>query len=199
MAKPDPLLIVISGPSGVGKDAILSRMKDSAPDCHFTITATTRPRRPNEKDGIDYIFLTRETFQSMIASDELLEWAEVYGNYYGVPKSQVKDALNGGQNVVVKIDVQGAATVRRIAPESLMIFISPPDMRELENRLKERMTEADDDLKLRLETARVEMNESSKFDYVVVNNTDQLDDAVAEIQRIIAKEQNRVPPRRVCF
>ena len=110
--KPSGRLFVLSGPSGVGKDALLSRMKQRRRDLHYTVTATTRPIRPGERDGVDYIFMARDDFERMIDEDGLLEWAEVYGNLYGVPKSQVTEALENGRNVLVKVDVQGAATVR---------------------------------------------------------------------------------------
>ena len=192
-------MIVLSGPSGVGKDAVLSRMREMRLPCHFTVIATTRAKRPSEQDSVDYIFLSKESFEAMIDNDELLEWAEVYGNYYGVPKSQVKQALSQGLDALLKIDVQGAETIRSIVPEALFIFLAPPSLEEMTTRLRERMTESEDALRLRLKTARNEMDESSKFDYVVVNNTGKLDQAVDEIQDIIMKERKRVPPRTVCL
>ena len=182
-------LFVLSGPSGVGKDAVLSRMKELHADGrHFTITATTRAIRPGETDGVDYIFLTKDHFQRMIAEDGLLEWAEVHGNLYGVPKKQVTDALESGLDVIMKIDVQGAATVRRIAPEAILIFLAPPDMKTLETRLRLRNTESKADFALRLETAKSEIQKSCDFDHVVTNHTDALDQAAAQIDQIIRRQ-----------
>ena len=180
-------LFVLSGPSGVGKDALLSRMKKRRGDFHYTITATTRPIRPGERDGLDYLFMARDDFQRMIDEDGLLEWAEVYGNLYGVPKSQVTEALIRGCNVLVKVDVQGAATVRRLYPDSVLIFLEPPSMDSLDRRLMERGTERGEALRIKLETAREEMKASDWFDYRVVNHDGKLDDAVTEVDRIVSR------------
>ena len=190
-----PLLVVISGPSGVGKDAVLERMRSSNVPYHFAVTATARPKRDSEVDGVDYIFVERDEFQSMIRNDELLEWAEVYGNPYGVPKSPVRDALARGQDVILKIDVQGADNIRRLVPGAVYVFLAPPDMSELEHRLTRRRTESTDTLKVRLATAANELDEAEKFDYVVVNRTGRLDKAVEEINTIIRRERGR--PGRV--
>ena len=190
-----PLLVVISGPSGVGKDAVLERMRSSNVPYHFAVTATARPKRDSEVDGVDYIFVERDEFQSMIRNDELLEWAEVYGNPYGVPKSPVRDALARGQDVILKIDVQGADNIRRLVPGAVYVFLAPPDMSELEHRLTRRRTESTDTLKVRLATAANELDEAEKFDYVVVNLTGRLDKAVEEINTIIRRERGR--PGRV--
>ena len=192
-----PLLIVLSGPSGVGKDAVLSRMRELEKPFHFTVTAATRPQRPSERDGVDYIFVTRETFRQMVERDELLEWAEVYGNLYGVPRAQVVDALESGRDVIIKADVQGADTIRRLAPETVFIFLAPPDMEELARRLSQRMTESSEAFRLRLETAEQEMREASKFDHVVVNRQGRIDDVVAEIEAIVARERRRTPARKM--
>ena len=192
-----PLLVVLSGPSGVGKDALLSRMRERGAPYHFTVTATTRQRRTAERDGVDYIFVTREQFEGMIDSQGLLEWAEVYGNLYGVPRAQVAGALRDGRDVIVKPDVQGAATIRRLAPDAVFIFLAPPSSEELRRRLEERLTESPEVLKRRLKTAEAEMDEASKFDHVVVNHDGRLDEAVEEIEAIVARERRRVPPRRV--
>ena len=193
----DPLLIVLSGPSGVGKDAVLSRMRELNKPYHFTVTATTRLQRPTERNGTDYIFVTKEVFRSMIERGELLEWAEVHGNRYGVPKGQVVDALRAGRDVIIKPDIQGAATIKKLAPDAVFIFLAPPDMDELARRLRQRMTESSEALRLRLETAEREMQQAPTFDYVVVNHQDRLDDTVAEIEAIVARERGRVPPRKV--
>ena len=187
---PDPTrrsgrLFVISGPSGVGKDSVIDGLKKLSRPYHFTVTATTRAMRPNERDGIDYIFLSREEFRHMIEQNDLLEWAEVYGNLYGVPKSQVNDALNRGQDVILKIDVQGAATVKKLHPDAVLIFLEPPDMNSLEQRLRNRNTESEAELQTKLTTAFREMDEASWFDRRVVNQDDHLDDTIASIDRII--------------
>lgn len=192
-----PLLIVLSGPSGVGKDAVLSRMQELGCPHHFTITATTRARRPAERDGEDYIFLTADEFQDLLRTDGLLEHAEVFGNHYGVPKSQVTEALGRGQDVILKIDVQGADTIRSICPEALFIFLAPPDIDELRRRLQERNTESEEAFELRLRTASSELKKAELFDYVVVNERDGLDRAAKEIEDIIAREKRRLPARQV--
>ena len=181
-------LFVLSGPSGVGKDALLSRMKQRRGDFHYTITATTRPKRQGERDGVDYLFMERDDFQRMIDEDGLLEWAEVYGNLYGVPKSQVTEALETGRNVLVKVDVQGAATVRKLYPDSVLIFLEPPSMDSLDRRLVARGTEQGEALRIKLETAHKEMKAADWFDYKVVNHDGKLDDAVCEIDKIVSRE-----------
>ena len=192
-AKRKGRLFVLSGPSGVGKDAVLSRMRESQLPWRFTVTATTRPRRPNEVDGIDYFFYTESQFTAMILNDEFLEHAEVYGYLYGVPKGTVNQALNDGADVIIKTDIQGAATIRKSAPDAVLIFLDPPDMPELTRRLTERMTESPDALKVRIATAQREMEEGSKFDHRVVNHSGKLDDAVAEIKRIISESEPPPP------
>ena len=192
-----PIVIVLSGPSGVGKDAVLSRMRELGSPFHFTITATTRPQRASERDRVDYIFVSRDTFREMIERDELLEWAEVYENLYGVPKPQVRQALERGQDVIIKVDVQGAASIKKLAPEAVFVFLAPPSMDELTHRLTHRMTESADALKLRLETAEREIDEASKFDHVVINHDNLIDDAVKEIEAIASKERRRNPSRLV--
>ena len=194
---PNPLLLVLSGPSGVGKDLLLARLREAGRPYHFTVTATTRPQRSGEHDGIDYHFVSAPQFESMIANQELLEWANVFGNYYGVPKSQVIDAMARGQDVILKIDVQGAETVRNLVPDALFIFLAPPSDAELERRLRGRNTEADDALNTRIEQARNELQEAEKFDYTVVHRTDATDEAALEIEDIIRLEREREPPRRV--
>ena len=181
-------LFVLSGPSGVGKDALLSVMKQRRRDIYYTITATTRPKRPDERDDVDYLFMARDDFQRMIDEDGLLEWAEVYGNLYGVPKSQVTDALEAGRNVLLKVDVQGAATVKKLYSDAVLIFLEPPSMESLDRRLMERGTEEGEALRIKLETAREEMKAADWFDYRVVNHDGRLDEAVSDIARIVAEE-----------
>lgn len=192
-----PLLMVLTGPSGVGKDAVLSRMRELGKPYHFTVTATTRPQRPAERDGLDYIFITEDAFRQMVESSELLEWAQVYGNLYGVPKAQVVEAFNRGDDVIIKADVQGAATIKKLAPDAVFIFLAPPDVDELARRLRQRMTESSKALRIRLETAENEMRAAHNFDHVVVNYQDRLDDTVQEIESILMRERSRTVPRKV--
>ena len=194
---PPPLLVVISGPSGVGKDAVLGELRTLGRPWHFAVTATTRPMRAGERDGADYIFLDPDTFARMRERDEFLECAEVYGRWYGVPRSQARDALRAGRDVILKIDVQGAATIRRMAPEALLIFLIPPSLTDLRQRLQGRMTESAPELTRRLRTAEDELSRIREYDYRVVNENGGLGKAAAEIDAIIAAEKCRVTPRLV--
>ena len=192
-----PLLVVLSGPSGVGKDAVLTRMRELGQPYHFTVTATTREMRAGEVDGVDYIFVARSEFRRMIDAGELLEHAEVYGNLNGVPLDQVADAMSSGRDVMVKVDVQGAATIRRLAPDALLIFLTAPSIDELEERLRRRMTESPDALAVRLATARAEIAEAPRFDYIVVNRNDRIDDAVRDIESVVERERRGRAAKRV--
>ena len=194
-----PLLVVLSGPSGVGKDAALEGLKKLDRPWYFAITATTRPPRSGEQDGVDYIFLETETFHKMKERDQFLECAEVYGRWYGVPRSQVRQSLKNGKDVILKIDVQGAATVRKLAPEALSIMMVPASYAELRNRLNQRMSESASDLELRLQTVKEELAQTSQFDYRVINRDGGLEQAIAEIDAIITAEKCRVLPRVVQF
>jgi guanylate kinase len=185
------LLVIISGPSGVGKDTVLDRMKGLARTWYFVITATTRPKRPGEKDGVDYIFVTPSQFQALVDEDGLLEHAEVYGRSYGVPRAQVEEALASGLDVIVKPDVQGARTLRSKVPGALLIFLAPPDMDELKRRLRERKSETAEDMERRIQTATEEMEARPEFDYVVVNHSGRLEETVADIEEIIAREKTK--------
>lgn len=195
--KIEPLLIVISGPSGVGKDSVLQRMKEGNLPFHFVVTATTREPRPEERDGVDYIFLSSEAFAKMIDEGELLEYAIVYNDYKGIPKEQVRRALESGKDVVMRVDVQGAATVRKLSPEAVLIFLTTEDEEELVRRLQKRKTESPEGLKLRIATARQEIKRIGEFDYVVVNREGELDATVQAILAIIQAEHQRVNPRKV--
>lgn len=192
-----PLLIVISGPSGVGKDTVIQRMKERGLPFHFVVTATTRPRRPNEVHGRDYLFVSKDEFARMIEQNELIEYAIVYGDYKGIPKGQVRDALASGKDVILRIDVQGAETIRKLAPEALLIFLTTASEEELVRRLETRKTETADELKLRIATARKELQRIEAFDYVLVNHDFHLDETVDSIRAIIAAEHYRVKPRQV--
>lgn len=192
-----PLLLVLSGPSGSGKDAVLARMKELGYPLQYIVTVTTRPQRSNERDNVDYHFVSRESFQKMIEHGELLEWANVYGNRYGVPKQSVKEALEKGQDTIVKVDVQGATTIRKILPQAVFIFLVPPSMPELATRLKQRNTESAASLALRLKTAEEEVKKLPLFDFVVINEQDGIDQVVSDILAIITAEKCRVTPREV--
>jgi len=194
-----PLFIVLSGPSGAGKDAILTRMKELDYPLEYITTVTTRPRRAKERDNVDYHFISTESFQGMITGNELQEWANVYGNWYGVPKEPVKQALDKGQDIIVKVDIQGATTIKKLLPEAVFIFVMPASMEELATRLKQRHTESAFDLALRTETAEEEIKQLPLFDYVVVNKRDEIDLAVSDIEAIITAEKCRVAPREVCL
>jgi guanylate kinase len=196
---PQPLLIVISGPSGVGKDAVVRLLQQRQSSLHFVVTATSRAMRENEIHGVDYIFVSETEFKGMIANDELLEYALVYDQYKGIPKSQVRDALRSGKDVIMRVDVQGAATIRRLCPEAVLIFLIPTDQAEWIHRLKERHSETEESLNLRVATARQELTRLGEFDYVVVNAQNCLDEAVDAIEAIIDAEHHRVHPRRICL
>lgn len=192
-----PLLIVLSGLSGAGKDAVLSGMKQSGYPLTYITTMTTRPRRTNERENIDYHFTSRERFQEMIEGDELLEWANVYGNLYGVPKEPVKQALDSGQDTIVKVDVQGATSIKKILPQAVFIFLTPPSIEELVQRLEKRHTESPSDVALRARTAEEELNQLHLFDYIIINRQGELERAVSEIKAIITAEKRRVNPRHI--
>ena len=192
-----PLLIVVSGPAGVGKDALLKRLRELAYPLHFVVTATDRAPRRDEVHGVDYFFLSTEQFLRMEEEGELLEHALVYEQHKGVPKQQVRDALASGRDVIMRVDVQGAATVRRIAPEAVLIFLAPSSEEELMDRLRRRGTDSPEQLALRLGKAREEMACLGEFDYVVVNGEGELDQTVARVAAIIEAEHCRVPPRIV--
>lgn len=197
LRKPEPLLIVISGPSGVGKDSVVQRMIERGFPFHFVVTATTREKRANEVHGRDYWFLSKDEFAHMIEQNELIEYAIVYGDYKGIPKAQVREALASGKDVVMRLDVQGAETVRKLAPEALLIFITSENEEELERRLRERKTETADSLSLRIATARKELQRIDSFDYVIVNQDFHLDDTVDKVRAIILAEHLRVHHRKV--
>ncbi len=189
-----PLLIVLSGLSGVGKDTVLSDLKKSKLPAYFSVSATTRTRRAGEKEGVDYYFVSPKRFQQMIDADELLEWAKVYGNRYGIPRGPVRQALKRGQDVIVKIDVQGAATIKKNIPGAVLVFLVTSTFDELEGRLKKRRTESPAELKLRLKTAVKELESIPMFDYVVVNRHKEVGRAIEAINAIIMAEKCRAAP-----
>ena len=194
---PQPLLIIISGPSGVGKDSVLHTMKERNLPFHFVVTTTTRPPRPDEVHGRDYFFVSKEEFARLIEADELFEYAIVYKDYKGNSKKQVRDALASGQDVVMRLDVQGAATVRKLAPEAVLIFLTTQNEQELVERLKSRKTDTAEDLSLRIATAQQELKRAAEFDYVIVNSDGCLNETVDTVVAIIRAEHHRVNPRKV--
>jgi len=194
---PQPLLVVISGPSGVGKDSVLMRMRELGFPFHFVVTANSRPQRPGEIDGVDYHFVTTERFREMIQNDELLEWAEVYGQYKGIPKFEIRQAIASGRDVILRINADGAATIKRLAPEAVFIFLAPASIDELRHRLLLRRTESPDEIERRLAMVNDEMAQLPNFDYVVINHADRLDETVGQIRAIISAEKARVYPRRI--
>ena len=193
----EPLLIVISGPSGVGKDSVIQSMKERDLPFHFVVTTTSRLPRENEENGVDYFFISPEEFTRMIEDDELLEHAIVYGDNKGISKEQVRMALASGKDVIMRIDVQGAATIREISPEALLIFLTTQNETEMVERLKLRKTETADGLQNRIATAREELKRQNEFDYVVVNRDGQLEDAVDTILAIIRAEHHRTTTKKV--
>ena len=192
----EPLLIVISGHSAAGKDSVIQRMKSRRLPIHFVITTTTRQRREDEVHGVDYFFVSHNEFARMIEQDELLEYAIVYNDYKGVPRAQVDQALASGNDVVMRVDVQGAASIRKLYPESVLIFLTAHNEDELERRLTERKSETPEGLDLRIAMARSELERGHEFDYLVVNADNHLDDAVDVIISIIEAEHHRVRERR---
>jgi guanylate kinase len=193
----NPLLVVISGPSAAGKDATVKRMEELGYPFHFVVTATTRPRRPHEVDGVDYHFVSEREFGEMLEKDELLEHALVYGQHKGIPKKQVREALESGKDVIMRIDVQGAATIRHLVPEAVFVFLTASSEEELIRRLEKRKTETPEGLKKRIATARKEMKRLDEFDYVVVNRDNHLDETVKTIAAIITAEKCKVKQRKI--
>ncbi|MCP4417788.1 MAG: guanylate kinase [Chloroflexi bacterium] len=181
-----PKLIVISGPSGVGKDTIARRLIESDPDrYYFVVTATTRPPRSGETHGVDYFFYSTDEFAQLIEKNELLEYAVVYNDYKGIPKQQIRDALDSGRDVIMRVDVQGAATVRKLIPNAISVFLTTESESELVRRLRERKSETAEGLNLRIATARQEMKRIKEFDYWVINSEGNQGRAVREILSVI--------------
>lgn len=184
-----PLLVVVTGPSGAGKDSVLARMRSLSRPYHFAVNATTRAPREGEIEGVDYYFVSEDRFREMVERGELLEHAVVYGQHKGVPKAPVVQALRSGKDVIVRADVQGARYIKSVAPGAVTIFVTAPSLSELEERLTARATDSPEQIELRLRTARREMAAAGEFDYVVVN--DDLERCVAEVEAILARERGR--------
>jgi guanylate kinase len=183
------LLIVLSGPSGVGKGTVCASLRRKMPDLVYSVSATTRAPRSGEQEGVNYFFKTKEQFQEMIARDALLEYAEYVGNYYGTPREFVEKTLNEGKDIILEIEVQGALKVKEKFPDGVFVFLLPPSLGELKQRIVGRGTESQDKIDHRLAVAVEEMNLLSRYDYAVVN--DEIDCACARIQAIITAEHCR--------
>jgi guanylate kinase len=193
------MLVIISGPSGVGKDTIVDvlRRRSHDPEYRYVVTCTTRGKRPGEVDGVDYQFLDAEEFAAQRAAGGFLEANEVHGNWYGTPRSQVREALADGRDVILVIDVQGAQVVKGKVPGALLIFLIPPSLEDLFQRLRSRATETADELELRQRNAAIELARQEDYDYVVTNETGQVERTAERIDAIIADEHRRQPDRRV--
>lgn len=187
-----PLIVLISGPSGVGKDTVARMLMEQRDSFYFVVTATTRPKRPGEVEGRDYFFVSHDEFAKMIEQDELLEHALVYNDYKGVPKQQIREAIASGRDVIMRLDVQGAATIRKLVPNGVFIFLMAESESSMINRLRERKSETFEGLNLRIATARQEMKRLPEFDYCVINAEDNQDGAVSQILSIIDAERVRV-------
>ncbi|TCS84365.1 guanylate kinase [Tepidibacillus fermentans] len=183
------LLIVLSGPSGVGKGTVCSVLRKEQSDIVYSVSATTRSPRIGEVEGINYFFKTREAFQQMIQNNELLEWAEYVGNYYGTPRRFVEETIQQGKDIILEIEVQGALKVKQTYPEGIFIFLIPPSLAELKNRIIHRGTENDENLIRRMNAAKEELKMLKYYDYAVVN--DEISKAVKRIQAIIEAERLR--------
>ena len=199
LGAPGALLVIISGPSGVGKDTIIEALAERPrePDYHYTVTCTTRSPRLGETPGVSYQFLTPEAFHALRVSGELLEANEVHGNWYGTPRREVADALAEGHDVILKIDVQGASVVKQRVPDALLVFIVPPSLEALFQRLRSRATETADELEIRQRNAAIELARQGDYDQVVVNETGEIDRTAAEIEAIIEQEKRRNGDRRI--
>jgi len=190
-----PLLVIISGPSGAGKDSVVKRMRELNYPFHFVVTTTDRPPRPGEVNGLDYHFVSTAAFDKMIANDELFEHAVVYGQHKGIPKAQVREALSSGMDVIMRLDVQGAATACQLVPEALAIFLVPPSIEVLIDRLRRRGSDSPAQLRKRMDTVLAEIGRIREFDYVVVNREGRLDETVKQIAAIISAERFRTARR----
>lgn len=196
---PGALLVIISGPSGVGKDTIIAalRRRRRSPDYHYVVTCTTRAPRPGEVPGASYHFLQPEAFAALRDAGGFLEANEVHGNWYGTPRAEVARALAAGRDVILKIDVQGAQVVKERVPDALLVFVVPPSLEELFQRLRSRATESVDELEIRQRNAAIELARKDDYDYVVVNETGQVDRTAAMIDAIVTVEKRKHPTRRI--
>jgi guanylate kinase len=195
---PGAILTIVSGPSGVGKDTVIETLRNlpTAASYHYVVTCTTRPRRPYEIEGVHYHFMEPETFMRLRDADGLLEANEVHGHWYGTPRDSVRRALQSGADVILKIDVQGAADVKGKVPDALLVFLVAPSDEDLFNRLQSRATENADELDIRQRDAALELARQEDYDYVVVNETGEVERTAARIDEIIRSEKAANPDRR---
>lgn len=194
---PRPLIIVISGPSGVGKDCLIKCLREKRESIHFVVTATSRPMRAGEVNGKDYFFMSKQEFLQMVENDELLEYALVYGDYKGIPKQQIRDYMAKGYDIVLRVDIQGAVTLRKILGDSaVFVFLVAESESELVMRLINRKTESKESLMVRVATAKEELRQMKNFDYVVVNAEGKLNSCVKTVESIIDAEKAKVRQRR---
>jgi guanylate kinase len=178
-------IFVISAPSGTGKTTIVRRILSDYPELAFSVSATTRKKREHEVDGVDYFFISEEEFKKKIQNDEFVEWELFYDYYYGTFRNFIDSRINIGKSVILEVDVHGAVEIKRIYPEAILIYIAPPSLDELLIRLKKRQTENEEELKKRIERAKMELSHKDKFDYFIINN--DLDTAIHEIKVLIGK------------
>jgi guanylate kinase len=198
LGAPGARLVIVSGPSGVGKDTVIAalRRRPGGVDFHYVVTCTTRPPRPYEVDGVHYHFVSEAEFEALAEAGELLEANRVHSHWYGTPRREVREGLAEGRDVILKIDVQGAAEVKAVVPEALLIFLVPPSLEDLFGRLRSRATENADELDVRQRNAAIELARQSDYDHVVVNETDEVDRVAKRIEAIIRAERERQPNLR---
>ena len=195
---PGAVLVIVSGPSGVGKDTVIEalRARPGNHEYHYVVTATTRPARAYEVDGVHYRFLEPGTFARLRAAGEFLEANEVHGHWYGTPRDDVRQALVADRDVILKIDVQGAAAVKQAVPDALLVFLVPPSLEDLFTRLRARATESADELDVRQRNAALELARADDYDHVVVNETGRIARTAERIEAIVDAEKTRHPDRR---
>jgi guanylate kinase len=192
-----PLMVVISGPSGVGKDSVLRALKKSGLPIYHVVTANTRAPRPDEKEGVDYFFVTRDAFEKMISNNELIEFSHVYDDYKGVPKAQIRKAIESGNDVILRLDVQGAEKIKILYPESVLIFLTPANEEEWLQRLGGRRLSQEKDFDTRIATVKDELIKARNFDYIVINAQNQLQKTITTIKAIITAEHQKSKPRKI--
>ena len=190
-------MIIISGPSGVGKDAVLRALKRSNYPIYHVVTVNTRDPRSDEKEGVDYFFVSREKFVEMIDRDEFIEYSNVYADYKGVPKTQIRKALDSGKDVILRLDVQGAEKIKRLVPSAILIFLVPSNQKDWFKRLGGRSHRNEKDMETRIKTAKEELVSAKNFDYIVVNSQNKLDETILKIEAIITAEHHKATPRKI--
>jgi guanylate kinase len=190
-------MVVISGPSGVGKDSVLRALKKSGLPIYHVVTANTRAPRPDEKEGVDYFFVTRDAFEKMISNNELIEFSHVYDDYKGVPKAQIRKAIESGNDVILRLDVQGAEKIKILYPESVLIFLTPANEEEWLQRLGGRRLSQEKDFDTRIATVKDELIKARNFDYIVINAQNQLQKTITTIKAIITAEHQKSKPRKI--